>query len=98
VIQRREILTIAANTPELVRQRMRRLHTDPDFVLSLKHNGVPVDPQGPGRCPQQFPRALERVLATNDLMEMRFFEQGLRVSRAVGRIHIRDSGSDGQLD
>jgi hypothetical protein len=38
------------------------------------------------------------VLATNDLMEMRFFEQGLRVSRAVGRIHIRDSGSDGQLD
>ena len=59
---------------------------------------MPVDPQGPGRCPQPFPRALERVLATNDLMAMRFFEQGLRVTRAVGRIHIRDSGSDGQLD
>lgn len=91
-IERREILTIAANTPELVRQRIERLHADPDFVLSLKHNGVAFDPQGPGRCPQQFPRALERVLATNDLMGMRFFEQGLRVSRAVGRIHIRDSG------
>ncbi len=38
------------------------------------------------------------MLATNDLMEMRLFEQGLRVTRAVGRIHIRDSGSDGQLD
>jgi hypothetical protein len=97
-IQRREILTIAANTPKLVHQRMRRLHADPDFVLSLEHNGVAVEPQGPGRCPQQFPHALERVLATNDLMEMRFFEQGLRMSRAVGRIHIRDSGSDGQLD
>ena len=93
-IRRREILTIAANTPELVRQRMQRLHADPDFVLSLKHNGVAFDPQGPGRCPQQFPRALERVLDTNDLMGMRFFEQGLQVSRAVGRIHIRDSGGD----
>ena len=93
-IRRREILTIAANTPELVRQRMQRLHADPDFVLSLKHNGVAFDPPGPGRCPQQFPRALERVLDTNDLMGMRFFEQGLQVSRAVGRIHIRDSGGD----
>jgi hypothetical protein len=51
-IERREILTIAANTPELVRQRIERLHADPDFVLSLKHNGVAVEPQGPGRCPQ----------------------------------------------
>lgn len=63
-------------------------------MLSLKHTGVAFDPQGPGRCPQQFPRALERVLDTNDLMGMHFFEQGLRVSRAVGRIHIRDSGGD----
>lgn len=45
-IRRREILTIAANTPELVRQHMQRLHADPDFVLSLKHNGVAFDPQG----------------------------------------------------
>lgn len=25
-------------------QRIERLHADPDFVLSLKHNGVAFDP------------------------------------------------------
>jgi V8-like Glu-specific endopeptidase/surfactin synthase thioesterase subunit len=85
-----QILSIAANTPALVRRRMQRLHADPDFVLSLREKGLAFDPEGPGRAPQQFPRSLERVLDSNDLMGLRFFEQGLRVARAVGRVHIRD--------
>jgi V8-like Glu-specific endopeptidase/surfactin synthase thioesterase subunit len=85
-----QILSIGANTHALVRRRMERLHADPDFVLSLREKGLAFDPEGPGRTPRQFPRALERVLDSNDLMGLRFFEQGLRVARAVGRVHVRD--------
>jgi V8-like Glu-specific endopeptidase len=44
----------------------------------------------------QFPRSLERVLHTNDLMGLRFLEQGLRVANAVGRVHIRDERGQSQ--
>jgi V8-like Glu-specific endopeptidase len=81
-IRRREILKIAANTPERVAQRLRRLRADPALV------------QPGGQTSEPFPRALERVLHTNDLLGLRFFEQGLQVARAVGRIHIR--GEQGQ--
>lgn len=81
-IRRREILKIGANTPERVAQRLRRLRADPALV---QHGGESTEP---------FPQALERVLHTNDLLGLRFFEQGLRVARAVGRIHIR--GDQGQ--
>ncbi|MFN7819264.1 MAG: trypsin-like peptidase domain-containing protein [Cyanobacteriota bacterium] len=89
LIQKREILKIATNTPELVAKRLDRLHADPARVKQLEGEGLQFDPQGPGRTPQDFPRALERVLNTNDLMGLRFFEQGLRVARAVARLHIR---------
>jgi hypothetical protein len=69
---------------------MERLHADPDFVLSLREKGLAFDPEGPGRTPRQFPRALEWVLDSNDLMGLRFFEKGLRVARALGRVHVRD--------
>ena len=85
-----QILSIAAHRTALVRRRMERLHADPDFMLSLREKGLAFDPEGPGRAPQQFPRFLERVLDSNDLMGLRFFEQGLRVARAVGRVHLRD--------
>jgi V8-like Glu-specific endopeptidase len=93
-IQQGHILTIAANTPDAVRRRMQRLHADPDVVLGLQEQGLSFDPEGPGQSPRQFPRSLERVLDTNDLMGLRFFEQGLRVSRAVGRIQIRNAGGE----
>jgi endonuclease G len=91
-IEQGQILHIAANTPDAVRRRMQRLHADPDVVLSLQEQGLSFDPEGPGQSPRQFPRSLERVMDTNDLMGLRFFEQGLRVCRAVGRIQIRDAG------
>ena len=96
LIQKRDILKIAANTPELVSKRLERLHADPERVKALEGEGLHFDPQGPGRAPQQFPRALERVLNTNDLMGLRFFEQGLRVASAVARVHIRGERGEAQ--
>gem|GEM_PF-1244622 len=93
-IARGDILQIAANTPELVTQRLRRLHADPERVRALTAGGLHFDPQGPGCGSERFPRALERVLDTNDLVGMRFFEQGLRVARSVGRVHIRGERGD----
>lgn len=96
LIQKRDILKIAANTPDLVSKRLERLHADPERVKALEGEGLHFDPQGPGRAPQQFPRALERVLNTNDLMGLRFFEQGLRVASAVARVHIRGERGEAQ--
>ncbi|MFM7362450.1 MAG: trypsin-like serine peptidase, partial [Cyanobium sp.] len=73
---------------------MQRLHADPARVVQLEKEGLHFDAPGPGQTPQQFPRSLERVLDTNDLMGLRFFEQGLRVASAVARVHIR--GERGQ--
>lgn len=89
LIQKRAILKIAANTPDLVSKRLERLHADPARVMQLEKEGLHFDVPGPGQSPQQFPRSLERVLDTNDLMGLRFFEQGLRVASAVARVHIR---------
>jgi len=88
-IENGEILRIPANTPDLVAKRLERLHADPARVEALRAEGLSFDPPGPGRSPQGFPRSLERVIDTNDLIGMRFFEQGLKVARAVGRVHIR---------
>lgn len=95
-IARGEIFKIAANTPEQVRRRISRLHADPDQVLPLQEKGMAFEARGPGRSPDRFPRSLERVLHTNDLMGLRFFEQGLRVANAVGRVHIRDERGQSQ--
>lgn len=83
-----DIFGIAVNTPDLIRERLRRLHADPERVDCLRREGLHFDPQGPGATPAAFPRALERVLDTNDLIGLRFFSQGLRVAQAVGRVHI----------
>ena len=83
-----DIFGIPVNTPDLIRKRLCRLHADPERVDFLLNKGLRFDPQGPGASSAAFPRGLERVLDTNDLMGLRFFEQGLRVARAVGRVHI----------
>ena len=90
------IFNIAANSPEQVRRRIQRLHANPDHVLALQEKGLAFEARGPGRSPDRFPRSLERVLHTNDLMGLRFFEQGLQVANAVGRLHIRDERGQSQ--
>jgi V8-like Glu-specific endopeptidase len=83
-----DILAINANTPELLRKRLLRLRADPEEVLALTREGQRFEPLGPGQSSRVFPRGFERILASNDLLGLRFLEQGLRVSQAVGRIHI----------
>jgi endonuclease I/V8-like Glu-specific endopeptidase len=71
---------------EHVRERLERLQIDPETkepILLPPGDGekgfvaAPVDPN-----------VLERILGLNDLISVRFLEQGWIASRAVGRIHI----------
>jgi hypothetical protein len=66
---------LAANDPELVAQRLDRLHTDRQLVEQLKDMSRSFSPTGPGVAPRDFPRSLER---------------GMQVARAVARVQIRD--------
>jgi V8-like Glu-specific endopeptidase len=91
-----DIFGIPVNTPDLIRKRLSRLHADPERVNFLLSEGLHFDPQGPGASSAAFPRGLERVLDTNDLMGLRFFEQGLQVARAVGRVHIAGGSGDSE--
>ncbi|MFN2205511.1 MAG: hypothetical protein ACK2UT_06325, partial [Candidatus Promineifilaceae bacterium] len=70
---------------EHVRERLERLQIDPETkepILLPPEDGekgfvaAPVDPN-----------VLERILGLNDLISVRFLEQGWIASRAVGRIH-----------
>lgn len=88
LIEERGVL--AANDPELVAQRLDRLHADRQLVEQLEGMGRSFSPTGPGVAPRDFPRSLERVLGSNDLIGIRFLEQGVQVARAVARVQIRD--------
>ncbi|MCT0213676.1 MULTISPECIES: lipase family protein [unclassified Synechococcus] len=81
---------LAANDPELVEQRLKRLHADPQLVEQLGAIKCGFSAAGPGLAPRDFPRSLERVMGTNDLIGIRFLEQGVQVARAVARVQIRD--------
>lgn len=81
---------LAANDPDLVARRLSRLHADPQLVEQLGDMKRSFRSTGPGVSPQDFPRSLERVLGTNDLIGIRFLEQGIQVAKAVARVQIRD--------
>ena len=87
LIQEGKILE--ANPPELVERRMSRLKADSRMARAMIGEGLKFAPTGPGVSALGYPRALERVLGTNDLMGIGFFEHGLHIARAVARIHIR---------
>lgn len=55
LIQKREILKIAANTPELVAKRLDRLHADPERVKQLEGEGWQFDPRGQAAPPNTSP-------------------------------------------
>lgn len=78
-----------ANSPELVERRISRLKADPRLVRTMMDEGLKFIPTGPSVSALGYPRALERVLGTNDLMGIGFFERGLYTARSVARIQIR---------
>ena len=81
---------LGANDPELVAKRLRRLKANQPLVEQMEGMNRSFTPTGPGVAPKAFPRSLERVLGTNDLIGIRFFDQGMKVSRAVARVQIHD--------
>ena len=83
LIEAKEI--VEANPAELVKKRAARLKADPD-VLQAINEGMKSRRPSEGFSATEFPRALERVLQTNDLMSIGFFERGLQVARPVARI------------
>ncbi len=76
------------NSTELVEQRLARLRFDARTARAMVSEGLAFTPTAPGTAVAGDPVALERVLGTNDLMSIRFLEQGVSVSRAVARVHI----------
>ncbi len=71
---------------EHVRERLERLQIDPETkepILMPPQEGE----KGFVAAPVDF-NVLERILGLNDLISVRFLEQGWLASRAVGRIHI----------
>jgi len=81
---------LGANDPDLVAKRLRRLKANQPLVEQMEAMNRSFTPTGPGVAPKAFPRSLERVLGTNDLIGIRFFDQGMKVSRAVARVQIHD--------
>ena len=81
---------LVANDPELVAKRLKRLKANQPLVEQMESMNRSFTPTGPGEVPRAFPRSLERVLGTNDLIGIRFFDQGMNVSRAVARVQIHD--------
>lgn len=88
----REGKILDANPPDLVERRMARLQADSRMVRAMIGEGLKFAPTGPGVSALGYPRALERVLGTNDLMGIGFFERGLRAARPVARLQIRTPG------
>ena len=81
---------LGANDPELVSKRLKRLRAVQPLVEQMEAMKHSFTPTGPGVAPKAFPRSLERVLGTNDLIGIRFFDQGMNVSRAVARVETHD--------
>lgn len=82
---------VEANPAELVEKRVARLKANPDVAQAISE-GVKSRRPEEGFSPLEFPRALERVLQTNDLMSIGFFERGLQIARSVARISTTIGG------
>jgi V8-like Glu-specific endopeptidase len=81
---------LGANDPELVAKRLKRLRAVQPLVEQMENMNRSFTPTGPGVAPKAFPRSLERVMGTNDLIGIRFFDQGMNASRAVARVQVHD--------
>lgn len=77
---------LEADTPDRVRQRVARVAR-----MVIETEGTATSASGEPSGAAQA--ALERIMGKNDLMSVRYLELALRVSRTVGRVHVK--GADG---
>jgi hypothetical protein len=71
---------------KLIEQQVRIIEANDPNLIERRIARV-IGAQGAGTQPTQ--RGLERVKGTNDLMSIRFFEDGIRKAKAAARVDIR---------
>ena len=87
---------LEADSPERVKKRLGKLHINDKAMKALRESGLSFPAAATlGAAGATDPLVLERILGTNDLMGIFFFELGLRISRSIGRISVR--GATGAL-
>lgn len=85
---------LAADAPDRVTKRLARLGGDWSLARALVSDRAAVLSVEPPMSAQRGPRRetvvdLERLLGTNDLVEVSFLEAGHLAGRSVGRISVR---------
>ncbi|HVG60135.1 MAG TPA: endonuclease [Hyalangium sp.] len=81
---------LEVNTPERVQARMRRLGIQDEEGKLCPDTASVLARVVPGTA-EPAKLVYERVLGHSDLTSVCFLERGLKVSRTVGRVRIRDS-------
>lgn len=85
---------LKVDTPERVKKRLERIANHPLAVMTIAEESQPEVTGVKVLSPEDFNRlAQERILGQNDLMSVSYLEYGLRVSRSIGRILIRNSSN-----
>lgn len=87
-----------ADAPERVEKRLARLGADWAMARAIEH--TPTEPASSGGSTLQLPPeaftgdalGLERLIGRNNLTPVAFLEEGVQVSRSVGRITISGPG------
>ena len=69
-------------------KRLERLQVDPGTVRAIVEEETPFAILPPAGA-REGAVALERLIGSNDLMDVRFLGQGAQAARAVGRVHVR---------
>lgn len=76
---------LEADTPERVRKRIESVAR---MAIETEGVGLPA----PGQAAGPAALALERIIARNDLLSIRYVELAARVARTVARVHVRELG------
>ncbi|MEV8593530.1 endonuclease [Streptomyces sp. NPDC052012] len=87
-----------ADTPERVEKRLARLGADWAMARAIEH--TPTEPASSAGSTLQLPPeaftsevlGLERLIGRNNLTPVAFLEEGVQVSRSVGRVTISGPG------
>jgi endonuclease G, mitochondrial len=83
---------LEVDTPDRIQKRFGRLHINEGAARAIMASGLSLgNISTPGTAPAADPMVLERIMGTNDLMGIFFLELGLRISRSVCRISVRQA-------
>lgn len=88
-------LPLQADTPARVVNRLKRLGVDPAIAAQMAGSDINTIPAGMPLPADSF-TALERILHTNDLVDINYLERGMKAARSVGIVRFRlSNGAEG---